>query len=93
MCHPLSNAWATSRKTARAQCAFLKACHDLIDNTMRVLDRGVAVSKAKLVVRDKVGKFHIGPKSLQEFLKDLRQNGEKRLIGRHGPVCQVLAPL
>jgi hypothetical protein len=51
---------------------------------MRLLDRGVAGSKAKLVARDKVGKVHIRPKSLQEeYLKDLRQNGEKadRAIG------------
>jgi hypothetical protein len=68
----------------RAQCAFLKACHDLIDNSMRLLDRGVAGSKAKLVARDKMGKVHIGSESLQEeFLKDLRHDGEKadRAIG------------
>jgi hypothetical protein len=67
MCHTLSNAWATSRKTAVLNG---KACHDLIDNSMRLLDRGVARSKAKLVAGDKVGKVHIGPESLQdEFLK------------------------
>jgi len=62
----------------RAKCAFLKACHDLIDDSMRLLVRGVAGSKAKLVARDKVGKVHVGPESLQEeFLKDLGQNMEK----------------
>ena len=67
MCHTLSNAWA-----------FLKACHDIIDDSMRLLDRGVARSKAKLVARVKLGKVHIGPESLQEdFLKDLGQSGEK----------------
>jgi hypothetical protein len=68
----------------RAQCAFLKTCHDLIDNSMRLLDRGVAWSKAKLLVGDEVGKVHIGPESLEEeFLKDLTQNGENadRTIG------------
>jgi hypothetical protein len=71
-------------ENSRAQCAFLKACHDLIDNSMRLLDRGVAGSEAKLVAGDKMGTVHIGPESLQEeFLKDLRQNGEKadRAIG------------
>jgi hypothetical protein len=68
----------------RSQCAFIKTCHDLIDNSMRLLDSRVAGSKAKLVAGDEVGKVHIGPQSLQEnFLKDLRQNGEKadRAIG------------
>jgi hypothetical protein len=60
-----------------AQCAFLKAFHDLIDNPMRLLDRGVAGSKAKLVTGDEMGKVRIGPETLQEFLKDLRRNGEK----------------
>jgi hypothetical protein len=31
----------------RAQCAFLKACHDLIANSMRLLDRGSQVEKRK----------------------------------------------
>jgi hypothetical protein len=51
---------------------------------MRLLDRGVAGSKTKLVTRNEMGKFHIGPESLQEaFLKDLRRNGEEadRAIG------------
>jgi hypothetical protein len=51
---------------------------------MRLLDRGVARSKAKLVARNKVGKVHFGPESLQEeFLKDLRRDGEEadRAIG------------
>jgi len=47
-----------------AQCAFLKACHDLIDNTMHLLDRRVAGSKTKLVAGNEVGKFHIEPESL-----------------------------
>ena len=54
---------------------------------MRLLDRGVVRSKAKLVARDKVGKVHIGPKSLQEeFLKDLGQNGEKADVAIGGYV-------
>jgi hypothetical protein len=74
----------------RAQCAFLKACHDRINNPMRLLDRGVAGSKTKLVTRNEVGKVHIEPESLQEFLKDLRRNGEEveRAIG-----CDVLGRL
>jgi hypothetical protein len=50
---------------------------------MRLLDRGVAGLKAKLVTGNEVGKVHIGPESLQEFLKYLRRNGEKadRAIG------------
>jgi hypothetical protein len=45
---------------------------------MRLLDRGVAESKTKLVTRNEVGKVHILPESLQEeFLKDLRRNGQK----------------
>jgi hypothetical protein len=69
----------------RAQCAFLKACHDRINNPMRLLDRGVAGSKTKLVTRNEVGKVHIGPESLQEeFLKDLRRKAKEadRAIGR-----------
>jgi hypothetical protein len=68
----------------RAECASLKVCHDLIDNSMPLLDREVAGSKAKLVARDKMGKVHMGLVSLQEeFLKDLRHDGEKadRAIG------------
>jgi hypothetical protein len=65
-------------KNCRTQCAFLKACHDLIDNAMRLLDRGVAGSKTKLVARDEVGEVHIRSESRQEeFFKDLGQNGEK----------------
>jgi len=52
------------KEDRRAQYAFLKACHDLIDNTMRLLDRGMAVSKTKLVAGKEVGNVHIGPKSL-----------------------------
>ena len=45
---------------------------------MRLLDRGVAGSKAKLVTGAEVGKVHIGAVSLQEkFLKDFGRNGEK----------------
>jgi hypothetical protein len=44
---------------------------------MRLLDREVAGSKTKLVTRNEVGKVQVGPESLQEFLKDLRRNGEK----------------
>jgi len=47
-----------------APCAFLKACHDLIDNTMRLLDRRVTGSKTKLVSGNEVGKVHIEPESL-----------------------------
>jgi hypothetical protein len=36
----------------RAQCAFLKAFHDRINNPMRLLDREVAGSKTKLVTGD-----------------------------------------
>jgi hypothetical protein len=43
----------------RAQCAFFKSFHDRINNPMRLLDRGVAGSKTKLVTRDEVGKVHI----------------------------------
>jgi len=52
------------KEDRRAQCVFLKACHDLIDNTMRLLDRRVAGSKTKLVAGIEVGRLHIGPKSL-----------------------------
>ena len=62
----------------RAQCAVLKAFHNLIDYSMRLLYRGMARSKAKLVTGNEVGKFHIGLESLQEdFLKDLRRNREE----------------
>jgi hypothetical protein len=49
-----------------AQCTFLKAFHDRINNPMRLVDRGVAGSKTKLVTRNEVGKVHIRSKSLQE---------------------------
>ena len=61
-----------------AQCAVLKAFHNLIDYSMRLLYRGMARSKAKLVTGNEVGKVHIGLESLQEeFLKDLRRNREE----------------
>jgi hypothetical protein len=61
----------------RAQCAVLKTFHNLIDYSMRLLYRGMARSKAKLVIGNEAGKVHIGLESLQEeFLKDLRRNRE-----------------
>ena len=51
------------KEDRRAQCAFLKAWNDLIDNTMRLLDRRLAVSKTKLVAGNEMGNVHIGPKS------------------------------
>jgi len=66
------------KEDRRAQWAFLKPCHDLIDNTMRLLDRRVVGSKTKLVAGNEVGQVHIGPKSLyEEFLKNLRRNGKE----------------
>jgi len=62
----------------RAQCAVLKAFHNLIDYSMRLLYRGMDRSKAKLVTGNEVGKVHVGLESLQEeFLKDLRRNREE----------------
>ena len=52
------------KEDRHAQCAFLKACHDRIDNTMCLLDRRVVGSKTKLVAGNEVGKVHIGPKLL-----------------------------
>ena len=54
------------KEARRAQCAFLKAFHNLIDYSMRLLYRGMARSKAKLVTGNEVGKVHIGLESLQE---------------------------
>jgi hypothetical protein len=50
----------------RAQYTVLKAFHNLIDYPMRLLYRGMARSKAKLVTGNEVGKVHIGLESLQE---------------------------
>ena len=45
---------------------------------MRLLYRGMARSKAKLVTGNKVGNVHIGLESLhEEFLKDLGRNREE----------------
>jgi len=62
---------------AAEQCAVLNAFHNLI-YSMRLLYRGMARSKAKLVTGHEVGKVHIGLESLQEeFLKDLGRNREE----------------
>ena len=62
----------------RAQCAVLKVFHNLIDYSMRLLYRGMARSKAKLVTGNELGKVNIGLESLQEeFLKDLGRNREE----------------
>ena len=62
----------------RAQCAVLKAFPNPIDYSMRLLYRGMARSKAKLLNGNEGGKVHIGLESLQEeFLKDLGRNREE----------------
>ena len=61
-----------------AQCAVQKAFHNLIDYSMRLLYRGMAISKTYLLTGNKVGKFNISLESLQEeFLKDLGRNREE----------------
>jgi hypothetical protein len=50
----------------RAQCAELKAFHNLIDYSMRLVYRGMSRSTTKLVTGNEIGMIHIDLESLQE---------------------------
>ena len=66
------------------QSSFLKALRYFMDNTMCLLNRGVAGAKPELVPRNEEGEIHIRPEALQEeSLEDLRRSREKanRAIG------------
>jgi hypothetical protein len=58
MCHTVEGL-ADVEEDRRAQCAFFKAFYDRVNNPMRLLDRGVAGSKTKLVTRDEAVKVHV----------------------------------
>jgi len=73
------------------QSSFLKALRYFVDNTMCLLDRGVAGVKPELVPRNEEGEVHMRPEALQkESVEDLRRSGEEanRAIG-----CYVMGRL